>query len=137
MKFLPNAVTVFFKQIDNETSHKPEDEECSLDPICEEEISAECSMTFTLNPSESFEFQKKSNNIIINNTDNDLNFKKDEKKAVETEIENEKYGIINMLCTGSFSLQQLESATNLVKKSSFVLQEFVRRIVHEKLKLDT
>ena len=42
---------------------------------------------FTLNPSESFEFQKKSNNIIINNTDNDLNFKKDEKKAVETEIE--------------------------------------------------
>ena len=70
MKFLPISVTVFYNQknIDIE-------EECSLDPISEEEKSAECSLIFTLNPMEACSFGNEknnnlNNNLIQNNNDN-------------------------------------------------------------------
>ena len=134
MKFLPISVTVFYNQknIDIE-------EECSLDPISEEEKSAECSLVFTLNPMEACSFGNEKNNLNLiqndnsNKNDDKLNNNSD---SNNDENNNEKYGIICMLGTGSYSLLQLEIGLKLAKSSTFILQQFIRRIVSDKLKLN-
>ena len=122
MRFLPNSITVFYKQINNKDLRN---EECSLDPTSEEEKSAECSMIFTFNPSEAIDFKKHSKKPFLIANDGDI------EKSIDTEKEKEKekFGIINMLCTGSFSLQQLDESLNSAKRSSLVLHEFVRKLV--------
>ena len=137
MKFLPISVTVFYNQknIDIE-------EECSLDPISEEEKSAECSLVFTLNPMEACSFwNEKNNNLNLiqnNNSDknDDNNSGNNNSNSNNDENNNEKYGIICMLGTGSYSLLQLEIGLKLAKSSTFILQQFIRRIVSDKLKLN-
>ena len=128
MRFLPNSISVFYKQIYDKDS---KNEECSLDPTSEEEKSAECSMIFTFNPSEAFDFQKKTKKTFLTVNDGGT----DNTIETEKETEKEKFGIINMLCTGSFSLQQLDDSLNLAKKSSLVLQEFVRKFVQNEYDL--
>ena len=126
MRFLPNSITVFYKQINNKDLRN---EECSLDPTSEEEKSAECSMIFTFNPSEAIDFKKHAKKPFLIANDGDI------EKSIDTEKEKEKFGIINMLCTGSFSLQQLDDSLNSAKKSSLVLHEFVRKLVQNEYDL--
>ena len=48
---------------------------------------------------------------------------------------NEKYGIIHVLGTGNFDKNSFEDAVVLAKKSSFIIQEFVRRILNDKIEV--
>ena len=134
MSFLPISVTIFFSQNNGNNS---DTKECSIDPNSEEEKSAECSLIFTINPSESFEIQKKTNKMIINEngdaTDNNGNTTTNE--IGNENNGNEKYGIIHVLGTGNFDKNSFEDAVVLAKKSSFIIQEFVRRILNDKIEV--
>ena len=113
--------------------------ECSLDPVSEEEKSSVALMTFTFNPSESCSSRKTdfSNGNRIKNENSkkdemDVESNKNEDKN-ENENENEKFGVLNMITTGNFDLINLDNAITMARKSSVILQEFVRRIVRDKL----
>ena len=147
MRFLPNSVTVFFPLMRSINSDENDTEcsenntecgECSLDPVSEEEKSCVALMIFAFNPSESCSSRKTdySNGIKIK----DENSKKDEmdvdNNGNDNDNENDKFGVLNILSTGNFDFEKLEEATIMAKKSSVVLQEFVRRIVRDKLNLE-
>ena len=150
MRFLPNSVTVFFPMIRSINSSENDMEcsennlgcgECSLDPVSEEEKSSVALMTFTFNPSESCSSRK--TDFSDGNKIKNENSKKDEMdidrngngngNGNENENENEKFGVLNMLTTGNFDLENLDNAITMARKSSVILQEFVRRIVRDKL----
>lgn len=149
MRFLPNSVTVFFPMIRSINRNENDMEcsennlgcgECSLDPVSEEEKSSVALMTFTFNPSESCSSRK--TDFSNGNKTKQENSKKDEmdvesnENRNDNENENEKFGVLNMLTTGNFDEENLDNAITMARKSSVILQEFVRRIVRDKLNIE-
>ena len=149
MRFLPNSVTVFFPMIRSINRNENDMEcsennlgcgECSLDPVSEEEKSSVALMTFTFNPSESCSSRK--TDFSNGNKTKKENSKKDEmdvesnENRNDNENENEKFGVLNMLTTGNFDEENLDNAITMARKSSVILQEFVRRIVRDKLNIE-
>jgi endo-1,4-beta-mannosidase len=143
MKFLPNSITVFYPFTNSENDAEEnnlERGECSLDPTSEEEKSSKVSIVFTINPSEPFSMKKTKNHADMNEENEDESKKKNNqnnKNESSSESENGKFGIINMMTFGNFGIENFEESINLAKKSSLVLQEFVRRIVHDKMKIES
>jgi hypothetical protein len=143
MKFLPNSITVFYPFTNSENDAEKntlESGECSLDPTSEEEKSSKVSIIFTINPSEPYSMKKTKNHADMNEENEDENKKKNnQNNKIESscESENGKFGIINMMTFGNFEIENFEESINLAKKSSLVLQEFVRRIVHDKMKIES
>jgi RNA polymerase-binding transcription factor DksA len=146
MKFLPNSITVFYPFTNSEDDTEKnvlECGECSLDPTSEEEKSSKVSIIFTINPSEPYSMKKTKNHADMNEENEEerkkkknQNNKNESANESENKIENGKFGIINMMTFGNFEIENLEESINLAKKSSLVLQEFVRRIIHDKMKIE-
>lgn len=131
MYFLPNSVTIIFPRNKSENSDVLESGPSTLDPVNEEEKECESQLVFTINPCESLS-QKLSdtNDVKENGSASDIENKNG------GENENEKFGIIHLLTIGQINLDQLQESVNLAKKSSSIIHEFLRRIVHDKLHLD-
>lgn len=146
MRFLPNSITVFypFTNSENDTEKNVlECGECSLDPTSEEEKNSKVTIIFTINPSESYSMKKTKNHADMEveneeerKTKNNQNNRNNIKNENSIENENEKFGIINMITYGNFEVEQLEESINVAKKSSLVLQEFVRRMIQDKMKIE-
>ena len=141
MKFLPNSITVFypFTNSENDTEKNVlECGECSLDPTSEEEKNSKVTIIFTINPSESYSMKKTKNHADMEVENEEERKKKNNQsnKNSNNENENEKFSIINMITYGNFEIEQLEETINVAKKSSLVLQEFVRRLIQDKMKIE-
>jgi hypothetical protein len=141
MKFLPNSITVFypFTNSENDTEKNVlECGECCLDPTSEEEKNSKVTIIFTINPSESYSMKKTKNHadMEVENEEERKKINNQNNKNSNKENENEKFGIINMITYGNFEIEQLEESINVAKKSSHVLQEFVRRMIQDKMKIE-